>query len=448
MRSRRLLAWVVILAVAAGTWFLSTHLDQRHQEEETKASRLLALEDAAAVQSLELTGRDYPEPVRLERQGQGWRLTQPLDYPADGLAVGRMLNALLQARISQRLASPGPLKDFGLDPPLIDLALGGPQDTTSRLLVGELSPSGESVYLAHPGQTEVLLAPAELRGALSRGVLELRDKTVLDFAVAQVRRVEMKQGVKTLILERGETGWVLAGQGAADPKEVETLLFQAHGLLAQGFVDRDFKLAKLGLEPPLGRLLLTLEDGSQTGLLWGVQVPGKNQVHARRYSGGPLLLVQEDSQKRLERRPQELLDRRLFTLEASAVDRLKIVQAGRETLFARQNGQWRRSEPPGDQAAGQAGEALVWDLLDLKWEKPLPAGEHGLDQPGLTLTMWSQASPGAGQTLELGRVDRQSGLLAARRQGQQGLYGIKADIINKIPPGAPAGNAPPGDQGQ
>jgi hypothetical protein len=452
MSSRRLLAWAVILAMVAGAWILSNGLDQRHEDEETKANRLLELDNITAALVLEFKGRDYPQPLRLERGGQEqpWRLTQPLAWPADGLAVGRVLESLARTRVSQRLEQPGPWSDFGLEPPRLELTLTDPQGGSRTLLVGEISPSRDSVYLARPGQGEVLLAPAELGSALTKSLLELRDKIVLDFPLAQVRRLELGQGPRALVLERAEAAghWTLAGHGPADPGEVENLLLQIHGLLAQGFVDQDFKPAKLGLEPPRGRLILTLEDGSQKGLLWGVGVSGKNQTYARRKEGGPLMLVRDESLERLARQPQDLLDRRLFTLEAAAVERLRIQRPGQEMIFARQDGQWRRLQPPGDAGAGQAGERLVWDLLDLKWEKPLPAGSPGLETPRMTLTLSQGGGQEASQVLELGPVDPQSGLLLARLAGQSTIFGIKSDFMDRIPQVPGANPREPGDEGQ
>ncbi|MFH1033441.1 MAG: DUF4340 domain-containing protein [Pseudomonadota bacterium] len=453
MSSRRLMAWAMILVVAGGAWLLSNHLDQRDQEEQAKASRLWELDDLTSVQALEFKGRDYPEPLRVERAGQGqqWRVSKPLACPADSLAVGRVLNSLAAAQVSQRLDDPGPWSDFGLAPPLLELVLTDRQGGSRTLLVGSISPSQESVYLARPGQPEVLLAPVELRASLAKRLLDLRDKVVLDFPLAQVRRVELQEGTSHLILERnqagGPAGWTLAGQGPADPEEVDNLLLQAHGLLAQGFVDQDFKPAKLGLEPPRGRLALTLADGGQQGLIWGQEVPGKNQTYVRRTEGGPLMLVQDESLKRLERQPRDLLDRRLFTLERSAVDQLKIARQGRERLFARQEGQWRQVQPPGgDPAIGEKAGLFIWDLLDLRWEKALPADDYGLDSPDCTLAL--AAGQDAGQVLAVGRPDPVSGLLPVRLAGQKVVYGIKSDFMDKIPqePGAPA--PAPGDTSQ
>ena len=449
MSSRRLLAWVMILVVAGGAWLLSNYLDQRQQDEETKSSRLLDLEDLGAVQSLEFKGRDYPQTLLLERLGQGrqWQVTKPLACAADGMAVGRVLSGLATARVSQRLGDPGPWAAFGLEPPRLELTLTDRQGVARSLLVGEVSPTGESVYLARPGQPEVLLAPAGLRAALAKNLLDLRDKVALDFPLDQVRRVELKNGPQALVLARPDQApdWTLAGQGPADPQEAENLLLQVHGLLAQGFLDNNFKPAKLGLEPPRGSLTLTLADGSQRGLVWGVEVPGKNQTYVRRAEGGPLMLVQDESLARLERRPHDLLDRRVFTLEHAAVEQVKITRQGREMLYARQEGQWRRLRPAEPPEAGQAAENLLWDLLDLKWEKTLPAGDYGLEAPKLTITL--NAAGSASQVLVVGRLDPQSGLVAARRAGQDRVFGIKPVKLGKIPqePGVAAPAS--GDQG-
>ena len=300
--------------------------------------------------------------------------------------------------------------------------------------LGELSPSGESVYLAQAGQPGVLLAPAQLRGALAKTALELRDKTVLDFPLEQVRRLELTLAGQTLTLERAPDhgGWLLGPGQAADPAEVENLLLQAHGLLAQGFLDKDIKPSRLGLEPPQGRLSLTLDDGSQRGLVWGGAAPGQNQAHARRLEGGPVFVVRGQSLARLERRRFDLLDRRLFSLTEAAVARLSLLGPGVERIYARQQGQWQRLRPPGNQDDGLAGQGLLADLLDLRWEKPLPAGDYGLQSPVLTISLTPAEGQGPGQALQIGKIDPQTGLLAAQLTGRTEIYGIKSSFLGTI----------------
>ncbi|CAO0824025.1 hypothetical protein DFAR_4030009 [Desulfarculales bacterium] len=76
----------------------------------------------------------------------------------------------------------------------MELTLTDRQGAARTLLMGEISPTGELVYLVRPGQLEVLLAPAGLRISLAKGLLDLCDKVVLAFPLVKVCRLELKNG--------------------------------------------------------------------------------------------------------------------------------------------------------------------------------------------------------------------------------------------------------------
>src|SRR5262249_16483915 len=76
--------------------------------------------------------------LRLEKQGETWKITQPLAADADKDAVEGLLNSLETARIQRRLGTEQDRKSFGLEPPKATLAIestAGGEVTT--LLVGD-----------------------------------------------------------------------------------------------------------------------------------------------------------------------------------------------------------------------------------------------------------------------------------------------------------------------
>ncbi|CAO0824028.1 hypothetical protein DFAR_4030012 [Desulfarculales bacterium] len=64
---------------------------------------------------------------------------------------------------------------------------------------------------------------------------------------------------------------------------------------------------------------------------------------------------------------------------------------------------------------------MLWEIMDLKWEMALPAGDYGLNALALTIAM--VMGDGASQVLELESPDPQSRLVAACRAGQKMILG-------------------------
>lgn len=445
MRAKPLIVWLLALAAAAAAWFITEVVEERQAKEEEASKRIVSLVEPLSVRTIELGGTEFPQPVRIERQDEQhrWVLTQPISCPADGLAVGRLIGGLLDARAKERLARPDNPAQYGLEPPRLTVTLVDRQGGRSELLVGGLSPSRDLLYLAPPDRREVWLVPAELNGALTRSLFDLREKTVLDFVVADVERLELKLAGDPIALVRQRAGadpaWALAGREEADPRAVEDLLFQVHGLQALEFIDQDLDEAQLGLKTPAGRIDLTLAKGGQAGLILGAALPGRDRRYLRRLDGGPAMAVAADSLARLERQPQDLIERRLLKFERGQAQGLKVRQGGRELAFTRTAEGWKRAGAQGGENPDDKVDLLVWDLASLKWEKVLAPGDHGLDNPETVVEVSLEAQGGqpASLALSLGRVDPASGLLAARVTGDERVLGIKPDLPARLPGQAP-----------
>lgn len=445
MKARQLIIWFLALAAAAAAWFITDQVEERQAREEEASSRIVSLAEPMAVQVIELGGSQFPQPVRIERQEKEhrWFITQPVQCPADSMAVGRLISGLWQARSKSRLDGPGDLGQFGLAQPRLSVALTDAKGARCQVLVGGLSPNRDLLYVAPADHGAVWMVPAQLDGSLARDLFELREKTVLDFVVANVDRVDQKLNSGALNLTRQQGGaapaWTVAGLGPADPTAVEDLLFQIHGLQAKEFVDQDIDEVKLGLNSPAGRIELGLAPAGQVGLVVGAAAAGAQRRWVRRLDGGPAMAVETASLARLERKPAEMLERHVLKIERGQVRGLKVRRDGHEVDFTRTEQGWSQAGGGGGEKADDTVDLLVWDLAALKWDQVLAPGEHGLAKPQAVLEVGSVTAAGQAQsqTLSLGRVDPASGLLAAQVQGDQRVLGIKPDLLAKLPGAAP-----------
>jgi len=449
VNARRVIIWVLFLAVAAALYFLSGEVDRRSQEHEREANRLVQLEDPLNIQSLSISGSEVPKAMVIERRDKQhrWEMVKPVVCAADGMQVGQMLSTVLESQVTSRISDPGDLKQFGLEPPAFKLVLTSRGGDKAELLLGHLSPTKEFAYATTPGSGEVWLVPPLVRGAVNRSLFEMRDKAVLDFVVSAVNKVEINTGGQVIRLTREKAGakplWRFADGGEADPTAVEDMLFMVHGMMAVDILDQGIHPDKMGLTKPWGGVVLELEGGGKKGLIVGGKVTGRDERYVRRLDGGPVMVVQKTSLERFGQMNRfKLSQRRMFKVERDDVVALSVERGGQAVKFAKQGGQWVRTQPPGDEKSGEVASLLVWDLVNLKWQKILgTTGLAGLDKPSIVIkltikppaTEQGKAATVMVKQLILGQVDKASGLLSAKIKGDDRVFGLDAGLLKGLP---------------
>ncbi|KMY67922.1 hypothetical protein AAU61_08710 [Desulfocarbo indianensis] len=449
MSLRKVLAWLFVLAVAAGAYFYTARQAGEVTQKQLADSKVLSLADPLHVEALELSGDDYPKTVRIERRDaeHKWQMTQPVDWTADGVRVGRLLDTLLGAHWQRRLEERQQLAEFGLDPPRVRVRVWDRQGALVELLVGDESPSGEFFYAAPPdGKGEVWLLPGKDRLQISLTLFDLRDKAVLDFVVANVKAIRLESArTGQLRLERktveGEDQWFFHGGGAASAEDVRDWLFQIHGLRALDFVDSGINPAAMGLTKPVTRLTLSMKDGQNLGLEIGAQAKTGPESYVRRLLGGQVMVVKDKSLAVLNKARKDLAFRKVWDLARERVVALEVQGPGEsKQAFAKQEGQWQRTLPPGKDEDGKAASFLIWDLSELKYEEILPAqGDYGLEPPQVKITVKERLKTEKDQvrslSLFIGKKDEKSGLLPVRVAGDARVFGVKPELADSIPPG-------------
>ncbi len=107
------------------------------------------------VQTVIIERPGQPRSV-CQRQGDGWRLTEPVTARADGKRVDRILAALQAARTVATFALPDPAAGapYGLDAPRYTITVVGPggADAQTTVRFGDAMPVGDLTYVAVEGR--------------------------------------------------------------------------------------------------------------------------------------------------------------------------------------------------------------------------------------------------------------------------------------------------------
>ncbi|KIX13874.1 DUF4340 domain-containing protein [Dethiosulfatarculus sandiegensis] len=309
MRLKAVVFMIAALILTAGGYYLSETINEEQKSAQDRADQVLLVDGVQEVVFLKLSGKAFNRPIELAREAVShpFRVTKPIKSPADQGNVTQMVNALAMARIKKRVKDPSNLKDFGLDPPWVRLQIKSKWQKEQDLLLGDLSPTGESLYVKAAGKNEIWLLSRAVRVALNQNLFSLRDKKVLDFVVLDVKEAFWQErNTNDLILHRKKTGtsynWETGAKVKAPRDDVLDLLFRIHGLRALAFFDSGINLTAVGLIKPWAKMTLTVADAEKKGIigiLLGGTDPSGKQVYIRRLNGGPVMAVDKEKIKGL-----------------------------------------------------------------------------------------------------------------------------------------------------
>jgi hypothetical protein len=183
---------------------------------------------AAAVTAIDLESGSRR--VALRRSGGRWAFGAPSpDYPADSTAVDEWLGALarLQLDFAPAPAASGPVRK---------LNLAGGQESESLEVSG---PRGGVSTVVRVGEPNAARGPADLLALLDPDPLRFRDRTVLDLARLDARRLRVSSRQQVVEVSKG-TGdaWIatLPAGAVADSGAIDGVLGALTNLRAQRFV--------------------------------------------------------------------------------------------------------------------------------------------------------------------------------------------------------------------
>lgn len=240
MKVRGLLVLLAVLIVLA-TLFVAERMGEQAGEPYSQALTSLDADQVARIEIDGPKGRTV-----LERGSEGWRLTEPVDYPADDALLSGTLSMLTGLTSSGVMSSnPDKAALFQVDAAQgvrVALYYADDMEPRLRLVVGKLSPGFSSTYVTVDGGPEVHDVPGALRFQLERDATAWRDKTVLAFDPTRITRVALR-GAATAVVARTGDGWTWvdgdgpAPAGAVSTEAVERLIKQLSVLRANDFVD-------------------------------------------------------------------------------------------------------------------------------------------------------------------------------------------------------------------
>lgn len=353
-----LLLLLVALGLGAVVWW------QRGQEAadvHLVDERLFEGVDVARVTAIRVDNVYRSYAMRLERDAAGsWYLVDPISYPADEGFVERLLDSIGRDRVMVVRPDEADAEALGFEPPRIVLDVYedvGGESVRHRVELGAPDLDGKRVHVRKDGR--YFRALRTIYTTLDRGFNEFRSQLVMHASgrdVVEVRRsgsyqIELGEPAQDLtfnaFLDGGAWHSVLPRRALLSPRDVGVLVFGALRLQARDFVEDEARdLGRYGLDAPLLRLDLGLDDGATESLL--LSRSAQSPWYAKAPDAPQVWLLEEAHVQRLLYPFEAMLERLFMTTRRGDVTALRLERGDEELRLERGAEDWTLRTRRGD----------------------------------------------------------------------------------------------------
>ncbi|MBM4284168.1 MAG: DUF4340 domain-containing protein [Deltaproteobacteria bacterium] len=374
MSPRRLLPLLLVLAVLAGAYFVTSwRLDLKDREQQ-ESRKLFHFQETDITEVVLQKG---PEAIHLVKEGNDWRLTKPLADRADPVTLNSMVSLLAGLSRERELGEEKNLAAYGLDKPafIVEFTAKGAKH---RVAFGSRTPGDQGYYALKDQDAQVLIISAASQQTLDRPLKDLREKTLLAFSLDQVKGLKFKVGAAAVELKKtGPATWTWVGKEKVKIRadRVEALIRTLHLSRAKDFVeDAPKDLKPYGLDPKSAGEVAVILEKSREALLLGGRKNG--DVYARRGAAGPVVLVEKTLPEKLQQSVGTLEDRRLWSGELAQVGQVSFGSPDKLWKTRKEKDFWNFTGPAQETFKHPAVrlEAALLTVQRLEYEKLLPAG--------------------------------------------------------------------------
>jgi hypothetical protein len=367
---------LVVAAVAAYIFFYERH-QLTSDEARERAEKVFTDFDRDAVQTLEI--HNTHGEFRLEKKGDTWHLTSPIDFPADSAAVSSMLTTLDNLKEERRLGfdevAPS---DYGLDEPEMAVIAGTPEGGRFELRVGDEMPLGSNRAVRRGDEDAVILCSGWLTTDVDKDLDDWRSREVVKFVADDVASIQVVTASDRIHVVRDDDMWRLLEpiDDLADSDHIRNLISNLNGLRIQEFLDQDVDFAELGLDKPEYQVTLVRTEGAdpvQLDFGSSRDHEEKTQLACRR-DGSESFWVDDLAATRLAKAPVMWRSPKVWSFETWDAERFTVT-TGEETIeLSRADGLWKLPD------GGELDYTAVQDRLSALAN--LEAREYDLLEPG------------------------------------------------------------------
>lgn len=359
--------------------------------------------------------------VLLEKDGAGWKVGAPINYPADKAQVEGLLKTFEKAITM----------DFkvGEDPALqaqyelteeqaLKVEIFKGEVAEVALLVGKNGPMGTN-FVRPVGSPEIFRAKVGARSRFEKKPGDWRDKRVMAVEQADITSLVVVEATQKLSFTKTGDLWQSVEPAGLDLDQasIDGMARSFANLRAQEILEGEAPGGS-GVENPSLMVTATLKDGSTREIRAGFK-KDDTTVYVGRSTDDRRFEVSASSLDSFRKKPEELRNKSLLSFQAEDLARLSIVKGERRVVIetGATPGEWQVVEPKGGAVDSQSMMTLALTLGSLRAQDFAPsditATAAGLDKDTIDIevilkagnTLKMQLGGGAGDALRYARAE-------------------------------------------
>ncbi len=410
---RTLVVFIIFVTLAASYYFYEIKGKTSREEKEQKAKLLLSFkpEDAATL-VLKRPG----EMLVVEKTAEKWRLTQPVIAPAEQKTVEQIVRALSELKYERELGPQSDIETFGLKAPAVEVEVKGAHADIGALLMGAPTPDGSGVYAKRVSDDKVYTIAKSTKDSVNKTLFDIRDKTVFDFAMPDVKGLAVSLSGQTIAFEAAsEDNWRMTApeKYPADADKIRKLLDSIKYSRIQRFIEEEASdIEKYGLSKPRASFELAFADDKKVLMVGDETAPDSGSVYARRDDQRQVFELRSDILRNLSRKADEWRDMHLARFNLAEVARVQVEKPDGQIVAERigeGRNEWKLVEPQSAKADKDKIEELFTELLEAKAVRFLKASDAktistAFDNPLVRVTLSDKGGETESQ-LSLGKME-------------------------------------------
>jgi len=437
---------IVLLGIAIGLTLYYLIFELGRVGPETRLGLLFRYRTADQVTRLSIAREG--ETILLEREGDAWRMLEPVAYPAEGPRVDDLILRILEFELKGEFRE-AVEEAFPEKGPEAVLTVTFRDGETKKIEAGNPHPSIDVRDRFYRVDGTLVIADPRLADALRVSADALRERIVSPVTRDRAVWISVEAAAgRTLRFIRTSPGHWLAEapfRGRADPNAVGELVESVNRLSVMDFVDegRD-RLAEYGLDRPRFRIAVREQDAAgETRILIGSPLAGAKDATAEGGSlvyvtweeRGPVCVVRDVVMETLGKPDDYYRDPHLLDIGSDPPSRI-LIRWDRGSFELRKDaGAWTLRDESGAvlPTTAELVDSFISDLQGIEIHSfAPPPGDPGLANPVLRFEI-DFAEPQRRIAAAIGRPDPQvSGLFSGLVEGEEGIVSVRTELPNLI----------------
>jgi hypothetical protein len=421
-----LMAGVLLAGLGIALWWSNRQEKAKEGKPAADAPPKILAISADSVKQVQIRHRGE-EPLTVQFNGSGkWEITSPKAMPADSVAVAAVTSAA-SSLDSERVVDPNvsDLASYGLAPPLIEVSLTAKDGKTSKLLIGENTPTGNAAYAKLDGDPRLFTMATSSKTAFDKAVKDLRDKRLLPFTQEKISRIEMSAQKQTYeFVRKGETEWQIVKPKAmrADTIQTDDLVQNLKNaeMDLSGVQDEKKNAVAFAAAPMLVIAKVTDQDGTKS-----LEIrKSKDDYYAKSSALDGAYKVSKMVGDGLDKPVDTYRNKKVFDFGFNDPTHLEVTDGGKTSIFDKSGENWTSGGKKMDTTSVQAFVDKLRDLAAVKFV------DTGFTTPAVTVTV------GSNQGKQREKVEiapaTSGGNFLTRRDGDASFYELEGKVVKDL----------------